>query len=96
MERNETVPKGDNVARQLVSDNELSAQGLRACLAQMHDEATVHGFKFCAVHLKVAILELEEVILSQTRHMAQSAPSAVTSIVTIKSRAKTTRKTHPD
>lgn len=39
-----------------------SARGLRACLAQLMDEALGHGFHLTALHIRVAMLELEEVL----------------------------------
>lgn len=82
------IPKGDDMASQPIESDAPAAQGLRACLAQMLDEATNHGFKFCAVHLRVAILELDDEILSQERKKSRSSKSSGPHVVSIKSRAK--------
>lgn len=39
-----------------------SALGLRHALDMLKQEALDHGFRFCALHLQVAILELDTVI----------------------------------
>lgn len=39
-----------------------SARGLRLCLNQLRAEASANGFRFCAVHLQAAILELDDML----------------------------------
>lgn len=39
-----------------------SALGLRMALAMLMKEALDHGYHFCALHIRVAISELDEVV----------------------------------
>ncbi len=39
-----------------------SAPGLRMALAMLMNEALSHGYHFCALHIRVAISELDEVV----------------------------------
>jgi hypothetical protein len=38
------------------------AQALKACLVQLAGEASENGFVFCTLHLRVAILELDDLL----------------------------------
>ena len=38
------------------------AEGIRLALAMLMEEAIDHGYRFCALHIRVAIAELDEVI----------------------------------
>lgn len=38
------------------------ARALKACLTQLGTEAMDHGLNFCALHLNVAVLELDDLI----------------------------------
>lgn len=42
-----------------------SARALKACLSQLMDEALNHDFRYCALHMRVAILELEDFLESR-------------------------------
>ncbi len=44
-----------------------SAQALRACLAQLMQEALDHDFRLSALHIRVAMLELEDVLAQAGR-----------------------------
>lgn len=52
-----------------------AAQGLRACLGQLMNEALEQGFRLSALHIRVAILELEDV-LAQAGRLEQARDRA--------------------
>lgn len=58
------------------------AQALRACLVQLASEASEHNFHFCTLHLRVAILELDDLIETdqlRQRLLDKAAAEAATS-----------------
>lgn len=49
----------------------VSARAIRSCLTQLMQEALENDLRLCALHLRIAILELDDVI-----NQAGDTPSA--------------------
>jgi hypothetical protein len=45
-----------------------SAAGLKLCLTQLREEALSHGFTHTALHLRIAIMELDDTLVLAKAH----------------------------
>jgi hypothetical protein len=62
----------------MAATRQATAESIKACLAQLAQEALEHGFRLCALHLNVAILELDDIIETEelrSRLLAQDNAS---------------------